>query len=147
LKGGGVKGLAFAGTRRELEGYFEFQAFLGTSAGAVAAALLAAGASGADVEAELRRKSFRDFLDGRTWAAFFTIPLFGGIRPGFALTDWVRGQLFRLLKKYNEVYMKDLPKRGVIYASQENRGQKRLTRTEGGRDRSLREVGCQPPAS
>lgn len=122
LKGGGVKGLAFAGAIRELEHHFRFQAFVGTSAGAVAAALLAAGASGADLEAELRNKSFHDFLDGRTWAALLTIPLFGGIHPGFALTNWIRDELYRLLNKYNEVYMKDLPTRAVIYAAQANRG-------------------------
>lgn len=122
LKGGGVKGLAFAGAVKELEPHFKFQAFVGTSAGAVAAALLAAGASGADLEVELRNKPFHDFLDGRTWAAFLTIPLYGGIHPGLTLTNWIRDELYRLLHKYNEVYMKDLPARAVIYAAQANRG-------------------------
>jgi predicted acylesterase/phospholipase RssA len=120
LKGGGVKGLAFAGALRELENYFDFQSFVGTSAGAIAAALLAAGASGADLEKRLRQKSFRDFLDGSTLTAFITIPLFGGIHPGLALSNWIRQELFRLLSKHNEVYMEDLPKRAVIYASQRN---------------------------
>jgi Patatin-like phospholipase len=121
LKGGGVKGLAFAGAARELQAHFEFQAFVGTSAGAVAASLLAAGASGEDLEGELRRKPFRDFLDGSTWAAFINIPMYGGIHPGLTLTNWIREELFRLLGKYNEVLMKDLPRRAVIYAAQANR--------------------------
>jgi hypothetical protein len=33
MKGGGVKGLAFAGAVRELQAHFQFQAFVGTSAG------------------------------------------------------------------------------------------------------------------
>lgn len=65
MKGGGVKGLAFAGAVRELQAYFQFEAFVGTSAGAIAAALFAAGATGAMLEETLRRKRFRDFLDGR----------------------------------------------------------------------------------
>ena len=124
LKGGGVKGLAFAGAVQELEEHFEFQTFVGTSAGAIAAALLAAGATGANLEQKLRKKSFRDFLDGWSCAAFVTIPLFGGIHPGLTLSNWIRDELWELRKKHNEVYMKDVhPKRAVIYASQAARGE------------------------
>jgi Patatin-like phospholipase len=122
LKGGGVKGLAFAGAVRELQENFDFDTFVGTSAGAVAAALLAAGASGARLEEKLRRKPFRDFLDGNMWTAFFDILFNGGIHPGLTLTNWIRRELFELLGRSNEVYMKDLPKRAVIYASQRDRG-------------------------
>jgi predicted acylesterase/phospholipase RssA len=121
LKGGGVKGLAFAGAVSELQARYEFQTFVGTSAGAIAAALLAAGASGPYLEDRLRQKPFRDFLDGWTWTAFVTIPLYGGIHRGLAITNWVRKELSGLLGKRNEVQMKDLPKRAVIYASQANR--------------------------
>jgi hypothetical protein len=122
LKGGGVKGLAFAGAVRELQENFEFDTFVGTSAGAVAAALLAAGASGARLEEKLRSQPFRDFLDGNKWTALFDILVYGGIHPGLTLTNWIRRELFNLLGRSNEVYMKDLPKRAVIYASQRDRG-------------------------
>lgn len=123
LKGGGVKGLAFAGAVQELENHFEFQTFVGTSAGAIAAALLAAGATGTNLERRLRKKSFRDFLDGRSWAAFVTIPLFGGIHPGLSISNWIRDELWEIREKRNEVYLKDLvPRRAVIYASQATRG-------------------------
>jgi len=121
LKGGGVKGLAFAGAVRELQEHFEFETYVGTSAGALAAALLAAGASAANLETELRAKPFRDFLDGNNWTFFVTIPLYGGIHRGLALSNWIRDKLFSYLGKYNEVAMQDLPKRAVIYASQANR--------------------------
>ena len=42
LKGGGVKGLAFAGALLVLEEHFSFNAFAGTSAGAIASVLLGA---------------------------------------------------------------------------------------------------------
>jgi len=61
MKGGGVKGLAFAGAIRELEKCFEFETFVGTSAGAVAAALLAAGATGAELEENVSPKSLSRF--------------------------------------------------------------------------------------
>jgi predicted acylesterase/phospholipase RssA len=122
LKGGGVKGLAFAGALQALEEHFEFRTFVGTSVGAVAAALLSAGATGKVLEERLRNKPFHEFLDGWTWAGLVTIPVYGGIHPGFALTNWLRDELFRLLGKCNEVYMKDLlPRRAVIYASQADR--------------------------
>src|SRR5262249_35724809 len=43
MKGGGVKGLALAGALLELEKHFYFDRHVGTSAGAIAATLLAAG--------------------------------------------------------------------------------------------------------
>src|SRR6266851_7698742 len=69
MKGGGVKGLAFAGAIQELEKHYEFETYVGTSAGSIAAALLAAGANGADLETMLSRKPFREFLDGNLWLA------------------------------------------------------------------------------
>jgi len=45
MKGGSVKGLAYIGAPRELEKYYDFDWFIGTSADAIAAVLLAAGYS------------------------------------------------------------------------------------------------------
>jgi predicted acylesterase/phospholipase RssA len=84
MKGGGVKGLAFAGAIRELERFFDFRAFVGTSAGAIAAALLAAGATGAQLEDRLSRKPFREFLDGKLWMTLFTFPTLRGLHPGYS---------------------------------------------------------------
>jgi predicted acylesterase/phospholipase RssA len=121
FKGGGVKGLAFAGAVRELEQCFKFRTFVGTSAGAIAAALLAAGATGATLEEKLRGKAFREFLDGHRWAAFITIPLRGGIHPGYALSNWIRDELFESKGQLSDVKMLDLlPNRAVIYAAQYN---------------------------
>jgi predicted acylesterase/phospholipase RssA len=117
MKGGGVKGLAFAGAVRELQSYFQFEAFVGTSAGAIAATLFAAGATGAMLEETLRRKRFRDFLDGKIWTAPFNIWFFGGIHPGVVFSNWLRSELHRLIRTQSELLMKDLPTRAVVYAS------------------------------
>lgn len=55
MKGGGVKGLAFAGAIEVLvEEGFHFDTFVGTSAGSVGAVLLAAGYSPAQLQSVLR---------------------------------------------------------------------------------------------
>ena len=121
MKGGGVKGLAFAGAIRELDTYFEFETFVGTSAGAVAAALLAAGATGAKLEVKLRRKSFRDFLDGRLRVPF-TLWALGG-HPGITFMDWLRLELSEFVPKIDFVNVVELPKRAVIYAATRGGGE------------------------
>jgi hypothetical protein len=117
LKGGGVKGLAFAGAMQELENYFEFSAFVGTSAGGLAAALLGAGATGVDLEADLKKTSFREFLDGNIYFPY-QILTHWGLHPGIALTDWLRSLLSKYTGRLSDVTMADLlPKRVVVYAS------------------------------
>lgn len=123
MKGGGVKGLAFAGAIRELQKDFEFRSFVGTSAGSIAAALLAAGATGADLEEKLRRKRFRDFLDGNLWLAPFTIWKTGGLHPGLAFMEWLRDEISKYVQQALEVELQHLPKRAVIYASSKGAGE------------------------
>ena len=123
MKGGGVKGLAFAGAIQELERCYQFDTFVGTSAGAIGAALLAAGTSAADLERNLREKRFRDFLDGSYWKLPFEFWWSRGIHPADTLINWVRDLLFERLERRNEVLMHDLPKRAVVYASTQRRGE------------------------
>ena len=123
LKGGGVKGLAFAGAIRELEAYFDFNAFVGTSAGSVAATLLAAGATAAELETSFREKSFRDFLDGSAWAAPWNVIIHGGIHRGYGFVNWFRTELHKYIPKAAEVKMLDLPKRAVVYATSRGEGE------------------------
>jgi probable HAF family extracellular repeat protein len=123
MKGGGVKGLAFAGAIQELERHYQFDTFVGTSAGAIGAALLAAGISAADLERNLRDKSFRDFLDGSYWKAPFGFWWSRGIHPADTLINWLRDLLFERLDRHNEVLMHDLPRRAVVYASTQRRGE------------------------
>ena len=123
MKGGGVKGLAFAGAIRELEMHYSFETFVGTSAGAIAAAFLAAGATGAQLETKLRSKSFRDFLDGNLWLAPFRILITWGLHPGNSFVNWLREELNQFVPQAGEIKLNDLPKRVVIYASSAGRGE------------------------
>jgi len=61
IKGGGVKGLAFAGALLELENYFSFDTFAGTSAGAIAAVLMGAGYKPSELLDILEKKDFNEF--------------------------------------------------------------------------------------
>lgn len=63
MKGGGIKGLAYAGALEVLWERYRFNWFVGTSAGAVAAVLLGAGYTPREVEGILRDKDFTDFFD------------------------------------------------------------------------------------
>ncbi len=127
LKGGGVKGLAFAGAVRELEEFLPFDIFVGTSAGAIAAVLLAAGYTGKELGEELGKKDFRDFISDpwprRIWGGFTK----GGIFSGEPIRNWVSG-LLRLSFEKNqrdlppEIKMKHLPKRAVVFASKRPEG-------------------------
>jgi Patatin-like phospholipase len=123
MKGGGVKGLAFAGAARELQAYFDFRTFVGTSAGAIAAALFAAGATGLELEDRLRRKPFRDFLDGKIWTLPFRFWFKRGLHPGYAFVNWLIRELHRYIPKVSDLTMAELPKRAVIYASQKGAGE------------------------
>ena len=66
LEGGGVKGIAYGGAIRALEDaqlLDKVEGFSGTSAGSQAAALLAAGYSGAEMDRTLRELDFKKLLD------------------------------------------------------------------------------------
>jgi NTE family protein len=64
FEGGGVKGIGLVGALSEIEkaGY-EFENLAGTSAGAIVAALLAAGYHADEIKAELEELNYNDFKD------------------------------------------------------------------------------------
>jgi predicted acylesterase/phospholipase RssA len=70
MKGGGIKGIAFVGALEILEKYgYKFDHFVGTSAGAITAALLAFGHTTEGIKCILEKTSFNDFKDG-----WFSLP-------------------------------------------------------------------------
>lgn len=107
FEGGGVKGIALAGAYRELSnrGYVP-ECVAGTSAGAITAALVAVGYSGADVEQiVLRDMHFTDFEDpafldrlgvAGDAAEFF---LHRGMHSGDYFLNWIRKLLVAKGKK------------------------------------------------
>lgn len=117
MKGGGVKGLAFAGALLELEQYYSFDEFAGTSAGAIAALLLSAGYSPADLEKELRALNFKEFMDSGWIGGTWNLIVHRGFHAGNRLSRWVAERLQTRLNRHTDVLMRELPSRAVVYAS------------------------------
>jgi predicted acylesterase/phospholipase RssA len=69
FKGGGPKGAAYAGVLHELEGRVAFRAVAGASAGAITAALVAAGYSAQTIEERSLALDFGSLLDERDWSS------------------------------------------------------------------------------
>lgn len=100
FEGGGVKGIGLVGAIEvtERQGYV-FENVAGTSAGAIVAALVAAGYRAAELRETMRTLNYAKFLDR---SALDAIPLLGpvlslglekGIYEGKYLTDWLAKQL------------------------------------------------------
>lgn len=101
LKGGGAKGLAFVGAVEALQQYgARFDTFVGTSAGAITAAFLAADMSPRALEA-VAGHDFSELLDskasllGRVMAAVFR----GWIHSGDALREWLRSEMLNHVRR------------------------------------------------
>ncbi len=122
MKGGGIKGLAFAGAIEVLEeaGY-HFHIFVGTSAGSLAAALLAAGYTPKELQAALKQMDFKKLLDARLVKALcWNLLVRGGMYPGNALSEWVGQLLEAKLGSRGVLEMRRLQptgRRAVIFAS------------------------------
>lgn len=117
MKGGGVKGLALVGALKELEKYFTFDSFAGTSAGAIAATLLASGYTPTELELILKNKKFSDFkssLVARLWNIFTKFAFHSGKHFFTWLDDLLKS---KLSGRVGDIQMKDLPKRAIVYAS------------------------------
>ena len=77
LEGGGVKGIAYGGAVRALEDaglLSKVEGFSGTSAGSQAAALLAAGFSGEEMDRTLRNMDFKQLLDDSSSSPLAAVP-------------------------------------------------------------------------
>ena len=57
MKGGGMKGLGYVGALQELQRFYGFDMYAGTSAGAITAALLAAGYDSQEMLAALMERA------------------------------------------------------------------------------------------
>jgi len=89
MEGGGIKGLAYVGALEVLSGKYAFDWYVGTSAGAIAAVLLAAGYTTAEMNEILRAKNFKIFLtaDMRSYSTWRSIT--GYIQRKRSLTGWM----------------------------------------------------------
>ncbi|MBN72959.1 MAG: hypothetical protein CME32_27200 [Gimesia sp.] len=125
MKGGGIKGLAYVGALDLLQDEYDFSWFVGTSAGAITAILLAAGYSVAEMNEILKEKNFGDFFDAK-WYQLPTNLLFKkGLHPAKAFTDWLDCLLADKLKKLTRVTLGDIEEmtgnRVTVYASQQRK--------------------------
>lgn len=99
LEGGGVKGIALVGALEVLEerGY-RFNRVVGSSAGAIAGAMVAAGIRPVEMAEIMRSVDYSRFQDGRRWNRFLPVQalhvlLRTGIYPGRFLEEWLDDQL------------------------------------------------------
>jgi len=111
FEGGGVKGIGFAGAVSELEkaGY-EFENVVGTSAGAIAAALVAAGYTGKEIETELKSVSFKDFRQKNRLHSLGTFGKIISVYASYGIykTDNFERWLQELLHKKNKRFFEDI---------------------------------------
>jgi predicted acylesterase/phospholipase RssA len=123
MKGGGVKGLALAGAVFELQkNKYNFNTYVGTSAGSIAAILLAAGFSGEDLKDLLEKKNFNDFVNENIFYKIKNLFLRGGWNSGLAFRSWMHERLLEKLPQQERVRMASLPCRAVVYASNADKG-------------------------
>jgi NTE family protein len=97
FEGGGVKGIGLAGAFGYLdEQGFKPQRVAGTSAGAITAALVAAGYSSGELRSlVLEEMRFKSFEDGGRWAVSQALELAAhkGLHPGKYFENWMRERL------------------------------------------------------
>jgi NTE family protein len=97
FEGGGVKGIGLAGAFGYLdEQGFKPQRVAGTSAGAITAALVAAGYSGQELQSlVLEEMKFKSFEDGGRWPVSQALELAAhkGLHPGKYFESWMRERL------------------------------------------------------
>ena len=115
MKGGGIKGLAFAGALLELERYFSFDIFAGASAGAITAVLLGAGYTPTELRKTLSETSFASFLDASKLQSLWNLATSYGLYSGDAFERWIRELLAKKIPRMGRIEMQHLDDT-VIYA-------------------------------
>ncbi len=102
MKGGGVKGIAYVGALTALEEYgYRFDHFVGTSAGAISAALLAVGYTSKELGEILEKTDFKKFKDGWLLPSLLLLPIRKGLYRGEAFRVWLENYLRAKFPKYD----------------------------------------------
>jgi predicted acylesterase/phospholipase RssA len=102
MKGGGVKGIAYVGALTALEEHgYQFDHFVGTSAGAISAALLSVGYSAKELGEILGKTNFKKFKDGWLLPSLLLLPLRKGLYRGDAFRVWLEKLLREKYPKYD----------------------------------------------
>jgi NTE family protein len=138
FEGGGVKGIALIGALKRLEEKnIELSRVAGTSAGAITAALIAAGYKADEIKDILWKKNFNDFANAKIfvkkrWRIFFSWHIFNLVSLLFARTgygifstdafyEWIKGLLktkgitdFKSCPIYLRVFAVDLLRQKLL---------------------------------
>lgn len=102
MKGGGVKGIAYVGALAALEEHgCRFDHFVGTSAGAISAALLSVGYSSKELGEILKKTNFKEFKDGWFLPSLLLLPFRKGLYRGEAFRVWLERLLRAKFPKYD----------------------------------------------
>lgn len=117
MKGGGIKGLAYVGALEELLKFYKFNWFVGTSAGAITALLLAADYSNSELSEILKTKNFSEFKDASLLKIIPNLILNRGFYPGDKFRIWIEQLLAKKLSSSTAVLLKDLKYRCTVYAT------------------------------
>lgn len=125
MKGGGVKGLAYVGALEVLRDEYTFNWFVGTSAGAISAILLAAGFSVEELRQILFAKNFQDFFDAPFYKRPTNLLFKRGMHPAKTFTDWIDTLLSEKFQTRSRVTLGDIQSRTgnrvTVYASQQRK--------------------------
>ena len=122
LKGGGIRGLAFAGALDELDRHFSFDTYVGTSAGAIAAVLLASGIRSDRLATILKETDFRDFLDTPPWLLPWRFLRSGYLHTGNRIQTWLNETLANITERRGKIRLSDLPQRAIVYCAAHPQG-------------------------
>jgi predicted acylesterase/phospholipase RssA len=129
LKGGGIKGLALVGAILELQNYYNFYGYVGTSAGAILAGLLALGYKPEELQTILMKTDFKRFEDGGLLWRWITLRYKGYLHPGREFEKWLEEQIERIyntpkrLMTPPKMNKQCVAARLAVYAAQDKEGE------------------------
>lgn len=121
MKGGGIKGVAYVGALEELEKYYTFNWYAGTSAGAITAILLGAGYTVEELKDILGTKNFKDFKDANILKALYNLFTRSGLYEAHTFNVWLEELLAIKLNSAFSVEMRDLTSRTTVFASRKDK--------------------------
>lgn len=121
MKGGGIKGVAYVGALEELQKYYSFNWYAGTSAGAITAILLGAGYNTEELKEILGKKDFNEFKDANIFKTVYNLITKKGFYEAHTFNEWLEMLLAQKLSSPISVEMRDLKSRTTVFASRKDK--------------------------
>lgn len=122
MKGGGIKGLAYVGALEELSKFYNFNWYVGTSAGAISAILLGSGYTTNELNNILNKKDFNDFKDAKLLKKIINLFFKKGLYEAESFTNWLDNLIAVKLNSPTAITLNQLPNRVTVYASRKEKG-------------------------